>query len=712
MEKLICVRTFNHAPFFNFKVKVIQLYFLIKGILMGRGKGMKLLFGLVFILFFIQGGIHASNVYGSFLTKTCSIAEAKVDKNKDFIPDRLGDTVTITGRATVSSGVLWKEKKLIIYLQDSTGGIAIYKPVYNGPAIKVGDSLKITGVVNQYLGLTELDDPHITFVDTLHRKIPKPAPLINHNLESYEGRLVTLKARVIGKRYNNGGRYLIISLAGGSDSTFIVFKSKYSENPDLLNKYSIGELLQITGIFSQHDYGKKRNGHYQILPRTENDLIIIEHTTSFYLIIIGGITSLVFLSLLFNILLKRKVNRHTRALQTSKQQLSTINRQLEIINRELKISIERYKTLITVSNTGAWEYHADTGFMWCSPEYFSMLGRDVKDYAFTGAANLKETWIDLLHPDDRERANTYFSNYIKAGSLGMYENYFRMKHSNGRWIWILSRGNTIRDENGEITNLTVGTHIDITKQKLAEEKLKKALEKAKESDRLKSAFLANISHEIRTPMNGIIGFINLLNNADLSETERKEYTAIINKSGDRLLNTINDLIDISKIEAGQIEISKSEVSINDLLIELQRFFTLEANSKGLSIISSPSLSQKEATIITDENKLHQILTNLIKNAIKFTEKGNISFGYTLKDSFIEFYIKDTGIGIPKDRQQAVFNRFIQADIGTGYSRSFEGSGLGLSIAKAYVEMLGGRIWLSSEKGTGTTFRFTIPYKKG
>ncbi len=246
-------------------------------------------------------------------------------------------------------------------------------------------------------------------------------------------------------------------------------------------------------------------------------------------------------------------------------------------------------------------------------------------------------------------------------------------------------------------------------RKQKEEELKTALERAQESDRLKSAFLANMSHEIRTPMNGILGFINLLNDPGLSLTERERYTAVVNKSGERLLDTINDLIDISKIEAGQVEIIKKEVSVNHLMEELLAFFSLEAKSKGLSLQLEAPLPGPAARVVTDEAKLHGILTNLLKNALKFTEKGSITFGYRMKGNFMEFFVEDTGIGIPQSRQQAVFNRFEQADINFS-TRPFEGSGLGLTIAKAYVEMLGGEIRVVSEEGQGTVFSFTIPYE--
>jgi len=243
--------------------------------------------------------------------------------------------------------------------------------------------------------------------------------------------------------------------------------------------------------------------------------------------------------------------------------------------------------------------------------------------------------------------------------------------------------------------------------------LKKAKEKAEESDRLKSAFLTNMSHEIRTPMNGILGFTELLKEPQLTGDEKDQYIRIIEKSGNRMLNTINDIIDISKIESGQAEVINSEVSVNNLLEEQYNFFLNEAKSKNLELIYKPSSPENELRIITDQHKLEGILINLIKNAIKFTDAGSITFGYTLKtlkeNDFVEFYVNDTGIGIPADRIDAIFNRFEQADIED--KRAIQGSGLGLAISKSYVEMLGGEIVVSSKEGSGSTFTFSIPYNK-
>ena len=239
--------------------------------------------------------------------------------------------------------------------------------------------------------------------------------------------------------------------------------------------------------------------------------------------------------------------------------------------------------------------------------------------------------------------------------------------------------------------------------------LNKAKEKAEESDRLKSAFLANMSHEIRTPMNGVLGFSNLLKEVDLSGKEQKKYIDIIEQSGTRMLNIINDIVSISKIESGQMEINVQESTINEQIEYVYTFFNQEVKQKGIQFSFKNNLSSEQSIIFTDREKLYAILTNLVKNAIKYCEKGAIEFGYVKKGEFLQFFVQDTGIGIPENRSDAIFERFVQADISDKMAR--QGAGLGLSISKAYVEMLGGKIWVDSIEGKGSTFYFTIPYKK-
>lgn len=234
-----------------------------------------------------------------------------------------------------------------------------------------------------------------------------------------------------------------------------------------------------------------------------------------------------------------------------------------------------------------------------------------------------------------------------------------------------------------------------------------AKDKAEESDRLKTAFLANVSHEIRTPMNGILGFVEMLNDPESDQKERAGYIDIVNKSGHRLMATIDDLIEISRIEAGLIELHPTETDLAESMEYQLSFFQTEAREKGLILELKEYLKGEDALIETDTYKLDGIMSNLLNNAIKFTPTGTITFGNSLRDGQLLFYVSDTGIGIPTDRQEAIFERFVQADLTS--TRPYEGSGLGLSIVRAYLDKMGGRIWLESVPGKGSTFYFTLPY---
>jgi PAS domain S-box-containing protein len=262
-----------------------------------------------------------------------------------------------------------------------------------------------------------------------------------------------------------------------------------------------------------------------------------------------------------------------------------------------------------------------------------------------------------------------------------------------------------------ISIITIGTEkyyltsiVDISHIKEVEKELIKAKERAEESDKLKSSFLANMSHEIRTPMNGVMGFSQLLLDPNLTEDDKTLYIKIINSSCSQLLSIINDVLDISKIEVGQVDVYKSKVCINKIIKDL----TLRKSKSEIELFTHLTLNDKQSTILTDETKLKQILTNLISNAFKFTLLGSIQVGYEIDGKFLKFYIKDTGIGIAKDKHDIIFERFRQAE--EHLSRTFGGTGLGLPISKSYIELMGGKIWLESEENKGSTFYFTIPYE--
>ncbi len=236
--------------------------------------------------------------------------------------------------------------------------------------------------------------------------------------------------------------------------------------------------------------------------------------------------------------------------------------------------------------------------------------------------------------------------------------------------------------------------------------LREANQRAEEHDKLKSAFLANMSHEVRTPMNGILGFSQLLLDGAIDDAEREEFVGVIQNCGNQLLAIINDLIDISKIEANQITLNPSPVNLNELLNEQLLLFKPKAEDNNLQFEIESNLDPTTSAIMVDGARLRQVISNLIGNAIKFTREGEVRFGCYRNQNVVEFYVKDTGVGIPADKQKYIFERFRQVE--TELARQTSGTGLGLAISKALVSKMGGEIWVESQSGEGSTFHFTIP----
>jgi PAS domain S-box-containing protein len=250
---------------------------------------------------------------------------------------------------------------------------------------------------------------------------------------------------------------------------------------------------------------------------------------------------------------------------------------------------------------------------------------------------------------------------------------------------------------------------DITYRKEKEEELIRAMEKAEESERLKTAFLHNISHEIRTPLNAIVGFSSLLSEPDIDSITRNSYIEMIINGSDHLLAIITDIVEISNIEANIIKTNKKGVNLNSIIRSIHKQYLPKTIEKKIDFITEPDLADDESTILADNKQLIQIISSLLNNAIKYTCEGSISLGYKIKGKFLEFFVSDTGLGIPEMYQHKIFNRFFQIE--NPDTKLNEGTGLGLTISKAYVELMGGIIWVESTPGAGSTFYFTIPYDK-
>ena len=305
-----------------------------------------------------------------------------------------------------------------------------------------------------------------------------------------------------------------------------------------------------------------------------------------------------------------------------------------------------------------------------------------------------------MHPEDRKRILDFYEE-VKKGNAKNFKEEMRVRRpgTKDKWNWVRMNVvvTTYKPEENEIE--IIGINYDITELKETEKELIQARDKAETMDRLKSAFLANMSHEIRTPLNAIVGFSDLLVDAEDLD-ERKEYIKIVRENNDLLLQLISDILDLSKIEAGTFDFTNIDMDVNMMCEDI--VLSMQMKVKGnVQLIFDSNLPHYH--IVSDRNRLHQVISNFVNNAIKFTSEGSICVGYELKGKELEFYVKDTGVGIDKQHQNAIFERFVKLD-------SFvHGTGLGLSICQSIVEQLGGKIGVDSELGKGSRFWFTHPY---
>jgi PAS domain S-box-containing protein len=407
----------------------------------------------------------------------------------------------------------------------------------------------------------------------------------------------------------------------------------------------------------------------------------------------------------YNEVLIRKIEDKMLQTEKAEKEIKKYSEDLEkeIIERKkkedsLQESQHLFQTLAQVSPVGIFRTSPDGNITYVNPKWSELAGLTFEEV--TGV-----NWFNTVHPDDKKKVKEIWNSDMLSQKSSDAE--YRFLRKDQSEIWVI--GKTVPEWNNDKLTGYIGTITDITNNKKFENDLLEAKEKAEESDRLKTAFLNNISHEVRTPMNAIVGFSEILNTPYITPEDRNQYIEIIVQSSNQLLSIITQIVNMSTIEAGQEKIYKKEINLNSVFKLLLEQFSSEAARKNISIKFYTTLPDNEDRIITDETKLIQIISNLLSNAFKFTKQGLIHFGYLVKDKYLEFYIKDTGIGIPDEMHEEIFERFRQVE--TSMAREYGGSGLGLSIAKAYVELLGGNIWLTSKLGAGSIFHFTIPYNK-
>ena len=359
-------------------------------------------------------------------------------------------------------------------------------------------------------------------------------------------------------------------------------------------------------------------------------------------------------------------------------------------------NVVRLSLMLEAGNVFPWFADIVSGKIEIGDELFKAYGVDRKE--FHDDFFRMTTFVASIYPDDRGIFEAIY-NSLLAGESCKIDLELRLDLLNtGVYKWVDLKGVAQEfDERGKVTKV-LGFIADIQKRRDDEQALIEAKQRAEESDRLKSAFLANVSHEIRTPLNAIVGFSEVIAHTE-SECEREEYLDIVKANSNLLLHLINDILDLSRIESGKIEFIDENIQMDELCEELRQMHQMRIKNDVKIIFERPAAS---LTIVSDSHRLRQLYSNLISNAIKYTEKGAITFGYKLKGDMMEGYVRDSGSGIPAEKLNNVFGRFEKLDL------LKQGFGLGLSICKSILDKMGGEIWVESELGVGSCFYFLIP----
>ena len=359
-------------------------------------------------------------------------------------------------------------------------------------------------------------------------------------------------------------------------------------------------------------------------------------------------------------------------------------------------NVVRLSLMLEAGNVFPWFADIVSGKIEIGDELFKAYGVDRKE--FHDDFFRMTTFVASIYPDDRGIFEAIY-NSLLAGESCKIGLELRLDLLNtGEYKWVDLKGVAQEfDERGKVTKV-LGFIADIQKRRDDEQALIEAKHRAEESDRLKSAFLANVSHEIRTPLNAIVGFSEVIAHTE-SECEREEYLDIVKANSNLLLHLINDILDLSRIESGKMEFIDENIQMDELCEELRQMHQMRIKNDVKIIFERPAAS---LTIVSDSHRLRQLYSNLISNAIKYTEKGAITFGYKLKGDMMEGYVRDSGSGIPAEKLNNVFGRFEKLDL------LKQGFGLGLSICKSILDKMGGEIWVESELGVGSCFYFLIP----
>ncbi|HET9569880.1 MAG TPA: response regulator [Bacteroidales bacterium] len=384
-----------------------------------------------------------------------------------------------------------------------------------------------------------------------------------------------------------------------------------------------------------------------------------------------------------------------RALDEAKENLA-----FKMTSKQLHESKLRFEQVAEDAQEWIWEVDVDGMYTYASPVVHSLLGYTADEIVG------KKYFYDFFVPEKKEELKA--AAFEVFGSRATFRDFQNPNvHKNGHILMLTTSGSPMYDFAGNFVGYR-GVDADVTEKVKILEELMLAKEKAEESDKLKTAFINNISHEIRTPLNSILGFSQFLSEKDLTNDQKKEYFNILEKSSNRLINTVSDFIDMARIVSGTMEVHQKNFQIQPFFLEIIENAKLSCEEKNICFKTDIPTEQKNLTIYSDPEFIGKTLRILLDNAMKFSSQGCITCGYKLSSDFVEFFVHDTGCGIAADKLEKIFEMFSQED--PSNTRGYEGSGLGLAIAQGMIKLIGGTIEVVSEKGNGSTFSFKIPFK--
>ncbi|MGO9269397.1 MAG: ATP-binding protein [Terriglobia bacterium] len=581
-------------------------------------------------------------------------------------------------------GTVTLQRSKGVFIQDGRQGLYI-RSLPKGP-LRPGDRVDV-------VGFADIGDYTPVLRHALYRRIgsaPLPPPLRVTAADAQAGAFdtvrISLDATLRDVRHSETDRTLVLQDGDVLFEARIAESKAYRDWSRLLP----GSRLRLTGVCSVSVDRNRAPDAFNILLDSPDSVVVLARpswwtlrNTAVVLALLAGLTLAVGV---WVVVLRRRVRAQTEVIRRRLENEAALEKRFQYVARATNDTIWDWDL---VTQAVCWNSGIQNTFRYPADK----VGLSV------------EWWCERLHPQDRERVEHTLQVLIASGGETWSAEY-RFLCGDGQYAYVLDRGYVMRDHSGRAVRM-IGAMMDITASKQTEKEMQQAKEAAEAASRAKSEFLANMSHEIRTPMNGIIGMTQLTLETELT-LDQRESLNMVKVSADSLLRIINDILDFSKIEAGKMDLDSVDFNLRDALEQSARMFAYPATQKGLGLICNLAPDVPEI-VRGDPTRLRQVAVNLLGNALKFTNRGEVAlevecFSRQAETVVLHFAVRDTGIGIPRDKQPLIFEAFAQGDGST--TRKFGGTGLGLTISSRLVRLMGGRIWVESDPGRGSTFHFT------